>query len=273
MSSIWGVAKRVVSAIASFVSHTWSLVSALNGAHKSSEKSGHSFKKLAKFLIRYGFGMRSFFFLFRRLRRGMKEGFEHLGTYSSEAQQAIYGLKASVETLKNAFAAGFSNLLGPVTNFLQGVINAIASALNAIGRFIAALGGKGFAIQAIKVSADEMKALDKNTGGAASSAKKLDKALSVLPFDELNQLNGDKNSSGSGGGGGGSSAKSLSASQMFETVALDGEEYIQQLGQRIRDAFMSKDWQTLGEVLADPINKFVDNLYDKLNWEKNKSKI
>lgn len=273
LSAIWNVMQRLISPIASVVSHTWKLVSALNGAHKSSEKSGSSFKKLAKFLIRYGFGMRSFFFLFRRLRKGMKEGFEHLGTYSSEAQQAIYGLKASVETLKNAFAAGFSNLLGPVTNFLQGVINAIASALNAIGRFIAALGGKGFAIQAIKVSADEMKALDKNTGGAASSAKKLDKALSVLPFDELNQLNGDKNSGGSGGGGGGSSANSLSASQMFETVALDGEEYIQQLGQRIRDAFLSKDWQTLGEVLADPINKFVDNLYDKLNWEKNKPKI
>lgn len=273
LSSIWGVAKRVVSAIASFVSHTWSLVSALNGAHKSSEKSGHSFKKLAKFLIRYGFGMRSFFFLFRRLRRGMKEGFEHLGTYSSDAQQAIYGLKASVETLKNAFAAGFSNLLGPVTSFLQGVINAIASALNAIGRFIAALGGKGFAIQAIKVSASEMAALDKNTSGAAGSAKKLDKALSVLPFDELNQLNGDKNSGGSGGGGGGGSADSLSASQMFETVALDGEEYIQQLGQRIRDAFLSKDWQTLGEVLADPINKGVDALQDKLDWTKNKPKI
>lgn len=265
--------QRIWHAIATTVSHTWRLVSALNGAHKSSEKSGMSFKKLAKFLIRYGFGMRSFFFLFRRLRRGMKEGFEHLGTYSTEAQQAIYGLKASVETLKNAFAAGFSNLLGPVTNFLQGVINAIASALNAIGRFIAALGGKGFAIQAIKVSADEMKALDKNTGGAASSAKKLDKALSVLPFDELNQLNGDKNSSGSGGGGGGSSANSLSASQMFETVALDGEEYIQQLGQRIRDAFLSKDWQTLGEVLADPINKGVDALQDKLDWTKNKPKI
>ena len=273
LSNIVGVLRNVGSAIGSAVSHVWKLVSALNGAHKSSEKSGMSFKKLAKFLIRYGFGMRSFFFLFRRLRRGMKEGFEHLGTYSTEAQQAIYGLKASVETLKNAFAAGFSNLLGPVTNFLQGVINAIASALNAIGRFIAALGGKGFAIQAIKVSADEMKALDKNTGGAASSAKKLDKALSVLPFDELNQLNGDKNSSGSGGGGGGSSANSLSASQMFETVALDGEEYIQQLGQRIREAFLSKDWQTLGEVLADPINKFVDNLYDKLNWNKNKPKI
>lgn len=273
LSAIWNVMQRLISPIASVVSHTWKLVSALNGAHKSSEKSGSGFKKLAKFLIRYGFGMRSFFFLFRRLRRGMKEGFEHLGTYSTEAQQAIYGLKASVETLKNAFAAGFSNLLGPVTNFLQGVINAIASALNAIGRFIAALGGKGFAIQAIKVSADEMKALDKNTGGAASSAKKLDKALSVLPFDELNQLNGDKNSGGSGGGGGGASANSLSASQMFETVALDGEEYIQQLGQRIREAFLSKDWQTLGEVLADPINKGVDALQDKLDWTKNKPKI
>ena len=273
LSAIWNVMQRLIAPIASVVSHTWKLVSALNGAHKSSEKSGSSFKKLAKFLIRYGFGMRSFFFLFRRLRRGMKEGFEHLGTYSTEAQQAIYGLKASVETLKNAFAAGFSNLLGPVTNFLQGVINAIASALNAIGRFIAALGGKGFAIQAIKVSADEMKALDKNTGGAASSAKKLEKALSVLPFDELNQLNGDKNSSGSGGGGGGGGAKSLSASQMFETVALDGEEYIQQLGKNIRDAFMAKDWQTLGEVLADPINKGVDALQDKLDWTKNKPKI
>lgn len=273
MSSTASVLKTVKTAIVTVVSHLWKLISALNSTHKANGKTGLSFKKLAKFLIRYGLGMRSFFFLFRRLRRGMKEGFEHLGQYSEEAQMAIYGLKASVETLKNAFAAGFSNLLGPVVNFLQGFINAISSALNALGRLIAALGGKGFAIQAIKISADSMKDLDNNTGSAASSAKKLEKALSVLPFDELNQLNGDKNSGGSGGGGGGGGANALSASQMFETIALDESDPLVSWGKRVREAFTSSNWTELGALLAEPINTGVSKIHDIVDWEKNKPKI
>ena len=273
LSSAWATLKKLASAISNVVSHLWKLISALNGAHKANDKSGLSFKKLTRFLIRYGLGMRSFFFLFRRLRRGMKEGFEHLGQYSEEAQMAIYGLKASVETLKNAFAAGFSNLLGPVVNFLQGFINAISSALNALGRLIAALGGKGFAIQAIQISADSMKELDSNTGSAASSAKKLEKALSVLPFDELNQLNGDKNSGGSGGGGGGGGANALSASQMFETIALNENDPLVSWGRRVREAFESENWTRLGSLLAEPINTGVSKIQSILDWKKNRPKI
>ena len=68
--------------------------------------------------------------------------------------------------LKNAWAAAFAPIVNVVAPYVETFINILASALNAIGRFMAALTGKGFAVQAKSVWTDYAASLDK----AGSSA-------------------------------------------------------------------------------------------------------
>ena len=60
----------------------------------------------------------------------------------------------------------------------------------------------------IENGADSAEGLADGLGDAADNAKQLGKNLSVLPFDELNQLSKDSGGSGSGGSGGSGSGGS-----------------------------------------------------------------
>lgn len=250
---------KLKSAIKDIAGHVKSLVSAfqklkthIGGSKKDTDDFSKKLKHGLRNIMRYGFGIRSLYFLFRRLRRAIKEGFENLGQYSSEMQTTLNGLSASLTYVKNAFAAGFAPIVNVVGPYIEAFITMIGNALNAIGRFLAALTGKGFAVQAVKWS----KGLDgvgDSAGGAAGSVKDLNKQLSLLPFDELNQLAKD-NKSGSGGGGGSGASGSADIENMFTTIELNGDEWLQNWASDMREAFKNQDWEGLGQVIASGFN-------------------
>ena len=104
--------------------------------------------------------------------------------------------------------------------------------------------------------------------GASKSAKKLKKNLSVLPFDQLNQLSDNTKSlsSGeSGGFGGGAGFDSLAKS--------DVETPVTEWATRLRNAFLNHDWDKLGKEIAWGINKGLQFLYDAISWENVGPKI
>ena len=120
---------------------------------------------------------------------------------------------------------------------------------------------------------------------ATDSAKDLKKALSVLSFDELNQLSSaaqdlsDSLGDASGSGGGlddinvpgtglgdfGSLTDALGKSKLPEAV--------NEWAKRIRDAFLDHDWDRLGKEIAWGINKGLQAIYDVINWDNAKKKI
>src|SRR5699024_243676 len=118
---------------------------------------------------------------------------------------------------------------------------------------------------------------------ATSAAEDLKKALSVLSFDELNQLSdtsvpdtstpsGGSGGGGAGGLGGGSGLGGLDSI----TDALGKSELpeaINEWAERIRDAFLDHDWDRLGEEIAWGINKGMQAIYDAINWENVGPKI
>lgn len=114
---------------------------------------------------------------------------------------------------------------------------------------------------------------------ATDSAKKLKKALSVLPFDQLNQLSDSADvSSGtpSGGGtGGGISGSGLSdlgnITDAFGKSELPNA--INEWAERIRAAFLAGDWENLGFEIADGLNKGLQKVYDVISWDNVGPKI
>lgn len=116
---------------------------------------------------------------------------------------------------------------------------------------------------------------------ATSSAKALKKALSVLPFDELNQLTDNSSSSGSTPGTGkGKTGTGITPSLGLGGItdqiddALNKEETpINKWAEKIRKAFLNHDWEGLGKTIADMLNIGIRKIYDVISWSNVGPKI
>ena len=118
---------------------------------------------------------------------------------------------------------------------------------------------------------------------AADSAKDLDKALSVLSFDQLNQLSDtakDVSDSLGDASGGGLDDINVPGSGIggFQDISdyLGGNELpeaISEWAERIRKAFLSHNWDKLGYEIAWGINQGMQYIYDAIKWENIEPKV
>ena len=206
----------------------------------------------------------------RAITGGIKEGSDHLVQYSAEYNASISSIVSSLNFLKNAWAAAFSPIVNAVAPYLSAFVDMIANALNAVGRFMAALTGKGFAVQAVKNWSDYAKSLDKtasSAGKAKDAADELKKT--VMSFDELHLLNAPNESSGGSGGGSGSgSGGDVAISDMFKTIELPADDAMSNLGAKIGAAIKKDDWTAVGNILTAKLTSLVGGI----DWTKVQAK-
>lgn len=173
------------------------------------------------------------FQLIATIKSAFVEGMQSLAQYSQAVNANISSMMSALMQLKNAFAAAFEPILSVVAPYLATFISWLAKAINMLGQFIAALTGKGYAVQAKKVQMDYAKSLQKTAGGAGKAAKALKEMQDyTIGFDELHII--DKPSdSGSPDDGDSNDAGDLLPTDMFETVEIDSK--IQDLAKRFKE--------------------------------------
>ena len=173
------------------------------------------------------------FQLIGTIQSAFAEGIQSLAQYSQSVNANISSMMSALMQLRNAFAAAFEPILSVVAPYLATFISWVARAINVLGQFIAALTGKGYAVQAKKVQTDYAKSLQKTAGGAGKAAKALKEMQDyTLGFDELHII--DKPSdSGSPDDGDSNDAGDLLPTDMFETVEIDSK--IQDLAKRFKE--------------------------------------
>ena len=177
----------------------------------------------------------------------------------------------------------------PILQTVLPYINAIVIALQRMFAYIAKLLGiklSNFVSSTGGISVDTGDIADNmdNASGAIdnanTSAKKLEKTLSVLAFDQLNQLNdnsdsGSTSNPSSGSGGGASHLPALDAAldDALSAYQKAWDEAFKKMSNRanemadaIVNAFKRKDWKGLGKIMADGINWGMQKLYDAINW-------
>lgn len=116
---------------------------------------------------------------------------------------------------------------------------------------------------------------------ATGAAHDLKKALSVLSFDELNQLSESASAAGGalGGIGGGGGLDNIQTptfgglSDALDDAINSGENFVSLFAHRIRKAIKSENWQALGIVLANELNKGLQKVYDVISWKNVGPKI
>lgn len=207
------------------------------------------------------------------LSSATREGSDNLAQYSSIYNNSISSMASALLYLKNAWAAAFAPIVNVVAPYITAFINMIATAANAVGRFLAALTGKGFAVQAKSVFGS----VAADLAGAGSAAGGANKELeeyknTIMSFDELHVLN-DQNESGSGGGGGvgGGGLGDINPQDMFTTV--ETNDAVSNFAKSLREAILREDWDSVGKLLADKINKAFARIDKAISWDNVGGKI
>ena len=253
------------------------LSSAFHTVQKSVDKafSSRTLKRGLTTILKYGFGVRSLYFAFRKLRTAVKEGLENLVKYEkavgtskelNSTNQAITNLRTSLLYLKNAWASAFAPIITAVMPMLTTLIDGIAQTGNYIAKFIGALTGQKTVLNAVKVSAgdyaDSLDNASKSAGGASKATKKLTDRLAA--FDDLNILGKDNDNGGAGGGAGSLLDNLPDPSEMFKYVEAESN-----FADMLKEAWGSGDFSGIGSMLKDKIVEALEGI----DWDDVKSKV
>ena len=205
------------------------------------------------------------------------------GTWANQVRLLTLNFQSLSAVIGQGLIAGIL----PAIQALNALMSKLMQAANVFRNFMYVLMGKK-----LKGSQTGVSDIVSNLGGietagddassglddATSSAKKLKKALSVLPFDQLNQLADNSDNSGTAskslGSGLGDLADSFAGIQdsLDEVLTVD-ETPINKWASKIRKAFINKDWQGLGFTIADMINIGMQKIYEVINWNNVGPKI
>lgn len=209
-------------------------------------------------------------------------------------------LQLNFQSLSATIGQGLISAIAPAISWLNALIRRLITAANIFRQFMFTLFGKAIGASKgvanemagyLDDSADAMSDLGSGAGGASDglgsagkAAKELKKQLTVLPFDELNQLAKDTDSAasggsgGSGGGGGGGGLGGLSdlGLEDLSDIDIDSSPTVQAINRwaaEMREAFEKHQWKKLGAIVARGINDGFQYIYDVLNWERIKPVI
>lgn len=205
------------------------------------------------------------------------------GTWANQVRLLTLNFQSLSAVIGQGLIAGIL----PAIQALNALMSKLMQAANVFRNFMYVLMGKK-----LKGSQSGVSDIVSNLGGietagddassglddATSSAKKLKKALSVLPFDQLNQLTDNSDNSGTAskslGSGLGDLADSFSGIQdsLDEVLTVD-ETPINKWASKIRKAFLAKDWEGVGTTIADMLNLGMSKVYEVINWKNVAPKI
>lgn len=205
------------------------------------------------------------------------------GTWANQVRLLTLNFQSLSAVIGQGLIAGIL----PAIQALNALMSKLMQAANVFRNFMYVLMGKK-----LKGSQSGVSDIISNLGGietagddassglddATSSAKKLKKALSVLPFDQLNQLTDNSDNSGTAskslGSGLGDLADSFAGIQdsLDEVLTVD-ETPINKWASKIRKAFLAKDWEGVGTTIADMLNLGMSKVYEVINWKNVAPKI
>ena len=186
--------------------------------------SGINFKNILK----YALGIRSMFFLMRKIRAVAKEALKVVAAYDPALNATVSKLLTSVKQLKADFGTMLQPLVQTGAPILTWLIDKVSTITLGISKFFAALVGQNYIDRAKVKAVDYADALD----DVADSADKASEALGG--YDKLNIISGKDD----GGSKGAKSTLALTKETVeYTQEALNDDEWTVKLGRRLHEIF------------------------------------
>ena len=262
------------------------LAKSMLGLNRNAKGTNDVLKGGFRMFLRYGLGIRSVYFLFRRLRKALTEGIENLAQYSGAFNTSMSAMQSALTRLKNSFATAFAPLIEQVAPILVYVANLISEVVTRIGMLIATLTGKNSFTRAKAVTEDYAKSLKSASSATDKNKESTDKLKesweeykkTLAGFDDveiLKDMNKDDNDgTGSGSGSGSGSGNNggytgPTPEEMFEEVPI--AQGLKDLAERIKEAWRTADFTDLGEMVGEKLKDALENIpWDTIKATLNK---
>ena len=279
------VNKQILSFTKNFAKLSWDFLNfgstknALSGLKspfsQSSASLGDFNKKLKHGIttvLRYGFGIRSLYVLFNKLRSGIKDGISSLVMFSDRANKSLSLLTSDMSYVGNSVAAAFEPILNIVAPVIDQIVDYAVAGINAVGAFIASITGQTSYTVAVKNIKDYRDSLNgtASAGDAASDAtdKLKDKTdelkRELMGFDEIEKFSDDLNNAANSGSGSGSGSGNGSGTEdpiLFTKKDIPGA--VSNFADLVKDAWAKADFTDIGKMVGTKLRDALDSI----DWE------
>lgn len=279
------VNKQILSFAKNFAKLSWEFLNfgssknALSGLKspfsQSSASLGDFNKKLKHGIttvLRYGFGIRSLYVLFNKLRSGIKDGINSLVMFSDRANKSLSLLTSDMSYVGNSVAAAFEPILNIVAPVIDQIVDYAVAGINAVGAFIASITGQTSYTVAVKNIKDYRDSLNgtASAGDAASDAtdKLKDKTdelkRELMGFDEIEKFSDDLNNAANSGSGSGSGSGNGSGTEdpiLFTKKDIPGA--VSNFADLVKDAWAKADFTDIGKMVGTKLRDALDSI----DWE------
>ena len=231
-TAMGNMANKAGKAFSKLTTHTKKSNSALS-------KFGNTVKQLALSMVVFQVISKTF----NAMVESIKSGIQNYAKYSDKFNESMSAFKTSLDNLKNSAGAAAMPIVNALLPGITALCDGLTRAANFANQLFSTLAGKTTWSKAVSQQKDYAKSLDKTAGAAKKTAGAL------ASFDDLNIL--QKTDSESTGGG-------TSTEQVQYT-----EEKIPDSVKKIKEMLGESDWTELGSMIADKINKAMENI----DWE------
>lgn len=284
-SFVTKVNKQILSFTKNFAKLSWEFLNfgssknALSGLKspfsQSSASLGDFNKKLKHGIttvLRYGFGIRSLYVLFNKLRSGIKDGINSLVMFSDRANKSLSLLTSDMSYVGNSVAAAFEPILNIVAPVIDQIVDYAVAGINAVGAFIASITGQTSYTVAVKNIKDYRDSLNgtASAGDAASDAtdKLKDKTdelkRELMGFDEIEKFSEDLDNAANSGSGSGSGSGNGSGTEdpiLFTKKDIPGA--VSDFADLVKDAWAKADFTDIGKMVGTKLRDALDSI----DWE------
>lgn len=279
------VNKQILSFAKNFAKLSWEFLNfgssknALSGLKspfsQSSASLGDFNKKLKRGIttvLRYGFGIRSLYVLFNKLRSGIKDGINSLVMFSDRANKSLSLLTSDMSYVGNSVAAAFEPILNIVAPVIDQIVDYAVAGINAVGAFVASITGQTSYTVAVKNIKDYRDSLNgtASAGDAASDAtdKLKDKTdelkRELMGFDEIEKFSEDLDNAANSGSGSGSGSGNGSGTEdpiLFTKKDIPGA--VSNFADLVKDAWAKADFTDIGKMVGTKLRDALDSI----DWE------
>lgn len=232
-------------------------------------------KKSFSTIIKYGFGVRSLYFLFRKLRKQLIDGFGNLAQVSQPFNSAVSDMKNALAGLKSSFASAFAPIIQYVAPAITTFINLLANAVDAVGKFIAALTGQKTYIKYVATQQDYAQSVSNTADSANSASDALDSASksakkyqrTIAGFDDVEILKEPTDSSSSNGTGGTGGTGSVSPIAGITESSIS--DVFTDFADKLKEAWKNADFTEIGTIIGTKLN----NALKKIPWKNIKETL
>lgn len=198
-SAFKDLGSKILGTLSSAISNITDKFKSLRGHSISLFGSGglltKGVKNALRFALRYVLGVRSLFFLFRRLRKYVKEMLDEMAKQVPEVNKQMSQAVQALTTMKAALGTMFQPLLTAIVPLLQKMSAWVSKVSEQVASFFALLTGQNYIVVATVQEQDYAKSLEETGKQAKKSKKYMEGYLS--PIDEINKYkSSDKSDDG-----------------------------------------------------------------------------